>query len=278
MPANQLTLSFDPPPRLCRKCGGPRTGRWNRCAPCVTAYNEARRRKSPEQLAAERTERLARAAQQPSLQDRPCSRCRINARQRNNPWCSKCHRAYERAYYLAHPDKAAARMAKQNAYQRESQRYRDTARACRERNRARLRPKYAENSRRWYYKHREHAKQVAAKSRAKHRDQRNADTRAWIAKNRQRMKEHAHLRRVRQHGVHYERVSYAAIRRRDRDICYICEQPVTKNELAFDHVIPLCKGGPHAAINLRVTHQVCNLRKGRRVVSFFEKLIAERAS
>jgi 5-methylcytosine-specific restriction endonuclease McrA len=47
-----------------------------------------------------------------------------------------------------------------------------------------------------------------------------------------------------------------------RWLCAICREPVTLNDLSFDHVIALADGGEHAAHNLAPAHRKCNEEKG----------------
>jgi len=49
--------------------------------------------------------------------------------------------------------------------------------------------------------------------------------------------------------------------RRDGQMCQICHRNVPDNELAFDHVIPISKGGPTSVDNLRVLCADCNSKK-----------------
>jgi 5-methylcytosine-specific restriction endonuclease McrA len=49
--------------------------------------------------------------------------------------------------------------------------------------------------------------------------------------------------------------------RRDGQMCQICHRNVPDNELAFDHVIPISKGGPTSVGNLRVLCADCNSKK-----------------
>ncbi len=52
---------------------------------------------------------------------------------------------------------------------------------------------------------------------------------------------------------------------KDRDgrwLCAICDEPVTLNDLSFDHVVALADGGEHAATNLVPAHRKCNEIKG----------------
>jgi 5-methylcytosine-specific restriction endonuclease McrA len=45
-------------------------------------------------------------------------------------------------------------------------------------------------------------------------------------------------------------------------ICALCREPVTLNDLSFDHVVALADGGEHAAHNLVPAHRKCNEVKG----------------
>ncbi len=49
--------------------------------------------------------------------------------------------------------------------------------------------------------------------------------------------------------------------RRDGQICQRCNKPVKDNEVEFDHIIPVSKGGPVMADNLRLTCRSCNRTK-----------------
>lgn len=73
-------------------------------------------------------------------------------------------------------------------------------------------------------------------------------------------------RRARIRGAAGGRTNYAEIRERDGDYCYLCGQPLGDAPFDFDHVVPLARGGPHSAENIRVTHSSCNRRKGARLV------------
>jgi HNH endonuclease len=62
-------------------------------------------------------------------------------------------------------------------------------------------------------------------------------------------------------------VELAHIMERSRDgnghwICAICTQPVTLDDLSFDHIVALADGGEHAAHNLAPAHRKCNEIKG----------------
>ena len=62
-----------------------------------------------------------------------------------------------------------------------------------------------------------------------------------------------------------EEVDYNKILERDNYMCHICNKPVEPQDVHFDHVVPLSKGGAHSMENVKVAHSACNLRKGNKV-------------
>lgn len=54
----------------------------------------------------------------------------------------------------------------------------------------------------------------------------------------------------------------ALVIERDGYACGICAGPVEPDDVHLDHIKPFSKGGPTTFGNLRVTHSVCNMRKG----------------
>jgi 5-methylcytosine-specific restriction endonuclease McrA len=73
-------------------------------------------------------------------------------------------------------------------------------------------------------------------------------------------------RRAKITGVEIDPVDYPAILERDGWICYLCGGQVTPETLSFDHVIPISKGGPHTACNIKVSHRSCNSKKGSKIL------------
>lgn len=71
-------------------------------------------------------------------------------------------------------------------------------------------------------------------------------------------------------GVQFEDFYPSEIYRRDKWICQICLTPVERKQRpphylspSIDHIIPLCKGGPHRRFNVQCAHWICNLRKAK---------------
>lgn len=62
-----------------------------------------------------------------------------------------------------------------------------------------------------------------------------------------------------------ESVDFLSIYRRAGGRCWICWRSLRMEEVHFDHVIPLVKGGLHVEANLRVACGSCNDRKGSKI-------------
>ncbi|MCG7927618.1 MAG: HNH endonuclease [Candidatus Thiodiazotropha taylori] len=62
-------------------------------------------------------------------------------------------------------------------------------------------------------------------------------------------------------GRHIPRQIMLQVVRRDGQICQKCRINVPDNEIEFDHIIPVSKGGPTTAGNLRVLCRECNRKK-----------------
>lgn len=72
--------------------------------------------------------------------------------------------------------------------------------------------------------------------------------------------------RAEKHGVLISDVTRDAIRRRDQETCYLCDQFVSVHEMGIDHVVPLISGGSHTPDNVRLVHRSCNSKKGARLL------------
>jgi 5-methylcytosine-specific restriction endonuclease McrA len=52
---------------------------------------------------------------------------------------------------------------------------------------------------------------------------------------------------------------------RDGYLCGICALDVDPLDVHLDHIFPVSKGGDDHPDNLRVTHSICNIKKGAKV-------------
>ena len=55
-----------------------------------------------------------------------------------------------------------------------------------------------------------------------------------------------------------------AVLKRDGLVCHLCGGGVERADVHLDHVVPYSKGGPTTVSNLKISHSVCNIRKGNR--------------
>ena len=96
--------------------------------------------------------------------------------------------------------------------------------------------------------------------------------RAYREANRERVRvlgrQTANTRRARKRGLVVKPADYAEILTEFGMACHLCGAPIeTTDELHFDHVIPLARGGSHTKDNIRPSHALCNQRKGPRLVA-----------
>jgi len=83
----------------------------------------------------------------------------------------------------------------------------------------------------------------------------------------EKSRERCSRRRARIHNATIEPVNYIDVLARDGRWCYLCEKDITlTDEMHFDHVIPLSKGGAHTMENIRPTHGTCNVRKHSKIL------------
>ena len=59
-------------------------------------------------------------------------------------------------------------------------------------------------------------------------------------------------------------------------LCYWCLWPTERSDRHVDHVIPLVRGGAHAAENLRISCRHCNVSKGDEEPDLFAARVRER--
>lgn len=147
-------------------------------------------------------------------------------------YCKDCRRSYERP----RRESAAFKLAKKQydqKYYRRNQKKRNQQCAA------------------WYASNPEHHKELRE---------------AWKAAHPAQLREYDARRSAWRKGASTERVSYEAILERDGYHCHICGGDVLPDDVHFDHVIPLSKGGAHSEDNIRVSHSTCNLRKWTKIL------------
>lgn len=157
----------------------------------------------------------------------------------------------------------AAEVSRAN-YARNTERVLERSRAYRHANRERLRPTRAS----WRRANAERMRSARQKWAAAHPDLDREAKKRYRDANPEKGRAVVLARRARIAGSRlFGRVSLQAVRQRDRDLCWLCGQPVTEAELSFDHAVPLKLGGEHSERNLRVAHRSCNSRKQAQVVT-----------
>lgn len=109
---------------------------------------------------------------------------------------------------------------------------------------------------------------IKAKYRENNREKLQLAGKLYRKKNPHIAKQSKIRRRIRELNLNIEAklINYDLILKRDKRICHICNKKVKTNNLHFDHVIPLSKGGPHTIENIKVSHSWCNWKKGNRIL------------
>lgn len=88
----------------------------------------------------------------------------------------------------------------------------------------------------------------------------------WKSRNPERLREYAQRRNAVKKATTVEKVDYRDILRKWDGSCGICREAVLVfDQVHFDHIRPLSKGGAHAASNIQVAHALCNLKKYNKV-------------
>lgn len=102
-----------------------------------------------------------------------------------------------------------------------------------------------------------------------HRQQLNAQSRRWAKANRGKKTAASQRWRARLKAATVGPVDFDRILARDGLRCHICGGKVAREQVHFDHVIPLSRGGTHEESNIAVAHGRCNVRKGASIVKLF---------
>lgn len=123
-----------------------------------------------------------------------------------------------------------------------------------------------------YEAHPEKHREIVRKSMRKHPDRTHARFALWCKENPEKALARGARRRARKRNAPIiESVDRRAIIERDKSVCYLCLQVCTPLNVTLDHLVPLYRGGSHAADNLRVACRSCNSSKGTKLLGEFLK-------
>lgn len=223
------------------------------------------------------------------LADKPLEQFSIGRAYRlgRQPKCKECDRAYGRKY---RQENREADLARHRQYRQENA---DKVREYHADYRRRKPEVYRLASARYRKQHPTKAKLATYKWAQANKERRKVVLREWREKNAERIREWREGRRdrdrellrqwrknhptraralirgyqARKRGALAGNVDYTVIWERDNGICHICGLPVPTNDVHFDHVIPLSRGGAHSMENVAVAHSMCNLRKHNKLLS-----------
>lgn len=99
-----------------------------------------------------------------------------------------------------------------------------------------------------------------------HPQSKNPTRKNWEKANTLKLREIKKRYKLRREGWEVGQVDYLEILIRDNFVCHICGTDVEPDDIHFDHVIPLSKGGQHSTDNIHVAHSRCNIRKSNKIL------------
>lgn len=105
--------------------------------------------------------------------------------------------------------------------------------------------------------------------RAANPDKVSAANREWYARHPDWARAKGAARRARERQTAVGPVDYEAILDEHGMVCHICLRPIlSRDDLHFDHVRPISRGGTHTAGNIRPACAKCNRGKGARCITW----------
>lgn len=238
---------------------------------CIKHYNRWSYllRKDPVRHAAFRADLAAAKAAKLAGAEKACSKCgeiKPKTEFATTPrtldglhsWCKACCRVLARDLY--DPQQARERHAAQKA---------DPAYLAMK--------KAAYN--RWRAQHPDRARTATLRWRAANKAHVASVTRSWINANRTRVRVMKRgtsgRRRALLRSRRIGRVSLVKILARDGMVCHLCTLAIVAlDDLHFDHVVPLSRGGEHSMANIKPSHAGCNLRKNNKLMSELDWVVA----
>jgi 5-methylcytosine-specific restriction endonuclease McrA len=189
-----------------------------------------------------------------------------------------CHPCYRRAYYLANRERMNTQARTYSAANAEQIAERKAAKYAENRGTVAVKARAyrlanPEKGRalasRYYAAHRE---QIIAKSKAytktRPAEKLAAAVQKWRKANPAEFREQCRRRRASKMGAYVTKADYASVLAEYGMVCHICGDDIASmDDLDFDHVIPLSKGGAHATENIRPSHIHCNRSKGAKLIA-----------
>jgi len=189
----------------------------------------------------------------------------ISAIRKSTP-CHACGRVYARAGSCPAHDAKRALLCKQTDPAQARETAKIYARNWRATNRDKVKisnKKQYRHQRQWA---REHKLKIAVYNRVYTQKVKGEPQKRWRANN---------PLKLRDYWARYDRytrsapaVDYSGILLKYGMMCHICERSIKSlNELHFDHVVPVSRGGKHTAENILPSHAKCNLLKSNKRLS-----------
>lgn len=165
--------------------------------------------------------------------------------QRSCPQCDRpigpkaplCRTCYRRARYALYPEPHRARQRKYNATHALVQR---------------------EYARQYVAAHPEEKRARDRQYRLANAEQDRERHRRYRALHPDMLRRMVDRRRAMKRAAFVENVWRDHIFTRDGGVCQICKQPVERNEMSLDHIVPLAEGGKHENRNVQLAHRLCN--------------------
>ncbi len=113
----------------------------------------------------------------------------------------------------------------------------------------------------WRKANRERIKEQQKLYREANREKIMKKQKQWNEANPEKNREKARRYKAQKINASIGEVCYKTILERDGYVCHLCNGPVEKDDVHFDHVIPVSRGGAHSMENIKVAHSYCNRSK-----------------
>jgi len=119
----------------------------------------------------------------------------------------------------------------------------------------------------------------------KNKEKLSERTLKWRAANKERVKTYTQKYRLTHKEIQrannqrrgsrngYREIIINLLKERDGIICKLCDKELIFGKEHIDHIMPLCIGGTHAAENVRLLHDKCNLGRDKKYLDIINKKI-----